>query len=77
MRSFGRRLHAQRKTAHAAEQQHPDILARRQAWFKAQTDLDTVRPVFVDESLASTNMARRYGRCPRGERLRMIVPHGP
>jgi hypothetical protein len=21
-------------------------------------------------------MARRYGRCPRGERLRMAVPHG-
>jgi transposase len=32
--------------------------------------------VFVDESWASTNMARRYGRCPRGERLRMAVPHG-
>jgi transposase len=32
--------------------------------------------VFVDESWASTNMARRHGRCPRGERLRMAVPHG-
>ena len=32
--------------------------------------------MFVDESWASTNMARRYGRCPRGERLRMAVPHG-
>jgi transposase len=31
--------------------------------------------VFVDESWASTNMARRHGRCPRGERLRMAVPH--
>jgi transposase len=30
----------------------------------------------VDESWASTNMARRYGRCRRGERLRMSVPHG-
>ena len=30
----------------------------------------------VDESWASTNMARRYGRCPRGERLRIAVPHG-
>jgi transposase len=25
---------------------------------------------------ACTNMARRYGRCPRGERLRVGVPHG-
>jgi transposase len=32
--------------------------------------------VFVDESWASTNMARRYGRCRRGEPLRMSVPHG-
>ena len=32
--------------------------------------------MFVDESWASTNMARRYGRCPRGKRLRMAVPHG-
>ena len=32
--------------------------------------------MFVDESWASTNMARRHGRCPRGERLRMAIPHG-
>ena len=29
-----------------------------------------------DESPYSTAMARRYGRCRRGERLRMSVPHG-
>jgi transposase len=33
--------------------------------------------VFIDETWASTNMARRYGRAPRGERLRVGVPHGP
>jgi transposase len=32
--------------------------------------------VFIDETWASTNMARRHGRAPRGERLRMSVPHG-
>ena len=32
--------------------------------------------VFLDETWASTNMARRYGRAPRGERLRVGVPHG-
>jgi transposase len=32
--------------------------------------------VFIDETWASTNMARRFGRAPRGERLRMSVPHG-
>jgi transposase len=32
--------------------------------------------VFVDETWASTNMARAYGRCPAGERLVMAVPWG-
>jgi transposase len=32
--------------------------------------------VFIDETWASTNMARRSGRAPRGERLRASVPHG-
>lgn len=52
------------------------MLTRRWAWFEEQIDLDPDRLVFVDETWASTNMARRYGRCPRGERLRMSVPHG-
>ena len=52
------------------------MLSERWAWFEAQIDLDPDRLVFVDESWASTNMARRYGRCPRGERLRMSAPHG-
>lgn len=32
--------------------------------------------MFIDETWASTNMARRHGRAPRGERLRASVPHG-
>jgi transposase len=32
--------------------------------------------VFIDETWASTNMARTHGRCRRGERLRVGVPHG-
>jgi transposase len=51
-------------------------LKRRQAWFDGQLDLDPERLVFIDETWASTNMARRYGRCRKGERLRMSVPHG-
>jgi transposase len=67
---------AQKKSAHAAEQQRPDILKRREAWFESQLDLDPERLVFIDETWASTNMARRYGRAPKGERLRAAVPHG-
>lgn len=32
--------------------------------------------MFIDETWASTNMARRYGRALRGQRLRVGVPHG-
>jgi transposase len=67
---------AQKKTAHAAEQDRPDVLRQRWAWFEDQVELEPDRLVFVDESWASTNMTRRYGRCRRGERLRMSVPHG-
>ena len=68
--------HAQKKTAHAAEQDRPDVLKQRQAWFENQLDLDPHRLVFIDETWASTNMARSHGRCRRGERLRAGVPHG-
>ncbi len=67
---------ASKKTAHASEQQRPDVLRRRQAWFEAQPDLDPERLVFIDETGASTKMARRYGRAARGTRCRAPVPHG-
>jgi transposase len=38
--------------------------------------LEAERLVFLDETWASTNMTRRYGRSPRGQRLVMPVPHG-
>ena len=45
-------------------------------WFEGQLDLDPLKLVFVDETGAATNMARRYGRRRRGQRLRCGVPHG-
>ena len=65
-----------KKTAHASEQQRADVLRRRRVWFEAQPDLEPKRLVFIDETGASTKMARRYGRSPRGERCRAPVPHG-
>ena len=41
-----------------------------------QLDLDPDRLVFIDETGASTKMARLRGRAPRGQRLRAGVPHG-
>jgi transposase len=38
--------------------------------------LNAKRLVFIDETGAQTNMSRRYGRAPRGERLATKVPWG-
>lgn len=51
-------------------------MMRRQAWFDGQPDLDPERLVFIDETWAKTNMTRTHGRCLRGRRLRMGMPHG-
>jgi transposase len=65
-----------KKTAHASEQERPDVATRRQAWHDAQPRLDAKRLVFIDETGASTKMARLRGRAKRGERCRAAVPHG-
>ena len=44
------------------------MLKRRRASFRAQTDLDPRRLVFVDETGASTKMARLHGRAPCGDK---------
>ena len=38
--------------------------------------MEPERLLFIDETGASTKMARRYGRAPRGARCRAPVPHG-
>jgi transposase len=52
------------------------VKARREAWFELQPDLDPAKLIFVDETGATTKMARLRGRSPRGERCRAAVPHG-
>jgi len=59
----------------AAEQDRPDVAEARRAWKAGQAALPA-GVVFVDETWASTNMSRRLGRCPRGERLVCPVPYG-
>ena len=51
-------------------------MRRRHAWLAAQPGLKPERLVFIDETGASTKMARRYGRALRGDRCRASVPHG-
>ncbi len=48
----------------------------RREWQAAQPKLDITKLVSLDESGASTNMARRYERAPRDERCVASVPHG-
>jgi transposase len=52
------------------------VKAARQAWFEGQLDLDPTKLVFIDETGATTKMARRHGRAPKGERCRAGIPHG-
>ena len=48
----------------------------RDEWRASQGELNPERLVFIDETGAATDMARRYGRCPRGQRLVSSVPWG-
>jgi transposase len=52
------------------------VKAARRAWFEHQPDLHPTNLVFIDETGASTKMARLRGRAPRGERCRASIPHG-
>jgi hypothetical protein len=52
------------------------VKEQRASWQAAQPWIDPAKLVFVDETWASTDMARRYGRCPKGERLVEAIPHG-
>jgi transposase len=48
----------------------------REAWFDGQLDLDPAKLVFIDETGASTKMARLRGWAKRGQRCRASIPHG-
>ena len=76
-RFFHRRGITFKKTAHASEQQRPDVLRAPASLVREPSpNLDPDRLVFVDETGASTKMARRSGRALRGHRCRAPVSHG-
>ena len=50
--------------------------AARETWFEGQPDLDPCKLIFIDETGASTKMARLRGRAKRGQRCRAAIPHG-
>jgi transposase len=65
-----------KKTLRAAEQDRPDVAARRTLWKAAQPFIDPHSLVFLDETGVNTKMARLYGWAPVGERCRDAVPFG-
>jgi transposase len=68
------RLSFKRKSLHAAEQDRPDVAAKRRRWRRGQRKLDPKRLVFLDETALCSGMTRRGGRSPRGTRLVCKVP---
>jgi transposase len=52
------------------------VVAAREIWRELRKGFDPARLVFIDETGASTKMARMRGRSKRGERLVASIPHG-
>ncbi|MGH8732266.1 MAG: IS630 family transposase [Burkholderiales bacterium] len=75
-RFFDREDITVKKSVRAAEQERPDVAAARLRWRSDQPRLDSGKLVFVDETGASTKMARLYGRAKRGRRVVGRVPWG-
>ncbi|MEZ0301590.1 MAG: IS630 family transposase [Hyphomicrobiaceae bacterium] len=69
-------LTPQKKSGRAEEQDRADIAELRTAWRAGQGAMSPASLIFVDETGVATNMARRYGRSPRGLRLDGPIPHG-
>jgi hypothetical protein len=66
----------QKKSLYAQEQDSAENRQRRQTWWETVKEMEAERLVFVDQSGATTEMTRRYGRAPRGERVREANPAG-
>lgn len=60
----------------ATEQDRPDVQEQRLAWVEEFDTISAHKLVFIDESAASTSLARLYGRCAVGERLSGSAPAG-
>ncbi len=50
------------------------MIEARRKWIEALPAMNVEKLVFIDETWTSTNMTRRYGRAPRGQRCRDSAP---
>ncbi|MBI3865844.1 MAG: IS630 family transposase [Planctomycetia bacterium] len=67
---------SKKKTLIASEQDRPDVVEQRAAWRASQELIDPAKVVFIDETWATTNMTRTYGRSELGTRLVDKTPCG-
>jgi len=67
---------AEKKSLHAAEQDTAAGQFQRSVWRQETGQIDPSKLIFLDESGVTTEMTRRYGRGPRGERIREGTPGG-
>jgi transposase len=67
---------ALKQTVFADEQRRADVATARRQWQDALAVHDARGYVFLDESGITTDLIRRYGRRPRGLRLRDYAPYG-
>jgi transposase len=65
-----------KKTVFASEQQRDDVATAREQWQAWQKTCDLSKLVFLDETSASTDMIRRYGRAFAGARCQDSAPAG-
>jgi transposase len=67
-------LPRKKKVFRASERGKPEVQEKRRAFREKMAGIDPRRLVFVDETGATTAMARRYGRAPRGQRVSGEAP---
>jgi transposase len=67
---------AKKKSLHAAEQDTEEVRRRREDWAEVTRQIDPSRLIFLDETGATTEMTRRYGRAIRGQRVNEGTPAG-
>ena len=66
----------QKKSLRASEQDRDDVKQARRSWPRRLARRDRQRLFYLDESGAQTNLTRRYGRSPIGDRLIADAPAG-
>jgi transposase len=68
------RISRKKKTRYAEERDTPRVQEQRQKFGEKMATVDPEQLIFVDETGATTAMAREYGRAPIGERVQSEAP---